>query len=239
TAPFAPTISVSALGLDIVWRGHTISADVMAKLQSAAARQAAGTKPRVAVIYRELIDKLAADPNYDPASEPLPIPKPPAPTGHRRGRATQSATPAAPNPTAASTTLANAPPLAEKPNDGPKPKPKPKIRPVPASEPGIEPAPGVEPTPADASDSTPVGTQETKENEHVDVGVDEGSGCVAGKQGVTSQQGMVGGTKTADKGKGKATDEGVSVKASTSTAGKKAAAAKVPAIGSRRLTRKK
>ncbi|KAG9074988.1 hypothetical protein FRC06_010340, partial [Ceratobasidium sp. 370] len=80
TTPFVPTASAAAPGLSIVWRGHTISANAMAKLRSAAARQAAGTKPRVAAIYRELIDKLATDPNYDPASDPLPVPKPPAPT---------------------------------------------------------------------------------------------------------------------------------------------------------------
>ncbi|KAG8678721.1 hypothetical protein FRC09_019597, partial [Ceratobasidium sp. 395] len=76
-APFKPSVSASGPGLNTVWRGCTITPDEMAKFHSLAARQATtGTQACVPAKYRELTDKLAADPTYDPASDPDPLPKP-------------------------------------------------------------------------------------------------------------------------------------------------------------------
>ncbi|KAF8593163.1 hypothetical protein BDV93DRAFT_516775, partial [Ceratobasidium sp. AG-I] len=90
--PATPFSSASTLaaGAAIVWRGMPISPEELAAIQSAATQQAKCSVPaRLSPMFKDLIDTLAVDPAYNPASEPDPLPEPPAPTrgrGSRGGR---------------------------------------------------------------------------------------------------------------------------------------------------------
>ncbi|KAG9093639.1 hypothetical protein FRC06_011424 [Ceratobasidium sp. 370] len=200
--PIAP---FEATGLSILWRGKTIA------LQSLAKHQDTGSKARVLQVYKELIDILAADPHYDPASDSLPAPDPPAPT---RGRGRKAATPAsAPTPDLAnsSTTPDNAPPPAPKPKARRKPKMKAVPEPEPESEPEPEPTP--EPTPKPAPKPTPKPAPEPfgdDESALSDLGgsdVHEEPARTTGKGGASSAQG--GAKKQGSKaGNGKAVAQG-------------------------------
>ncbi|KAG9094331.1 serine/threonine protein kinase, partial [Ceratobasidium sp. 370] len=182
-APFGSTAATNS-DSDIVWHGLTISAADMAKIRSAAARQAEGQPPRIASIHKDLINKLAANPEYDPASEPLPIhnlPAAPAPTtarnkSHGHGRAATTAAAAAVDPAATPLAPADTPPAVEnlkpqpksksksksKPKAKAKAKPKAKPKPKPKSTPAPAPEPEPEPEPESESESEPESTTHDK-----------------------------------------------------------------------------
>ncbi|KAG9082206.1 hypothetical protein FRC06_005168 [Ceratobasidium sp. 370] len=145
----------------------------MAKIRSATACQAEGQPARITSIHKDLINKLAANHEYDPASEPLPIhnlPAAPAPTtarneSHAHGHAATTTAAAAVDPAATPLAPANTPPAMENLKPQPKskskskskpkakakakpkakPKPKPKSTPVPTPKPKPKPKPKPEP----------------------------------------------------------------------------------------------
>jgi hypothetical protein len=203
TSPFSSAPD-PASGLGIVWCGHNISHTEMSKLKSIAARQATGAKPKMSPIYRDLINKLAEDPTYNPASDPLPISNHPAPTGRGRARARATAAPAA-----------NDPPLAEKATGH---KPRPKMRPVPEPEP--ESAAGD----VGGSSDVPVNAKEIGDGEPTGVEANEMPSPATGKQG-----GVTRGTKTAKAAASKGNAQAVAPSKST-TGTKKAGKAKT-AVG--------
>ncbi|KAG9100347.1 hypothetical protein FRC06_004240 [Ceratobasidium sp. 370] len=123
--PTVPIVSAMATRT-IVWYGLKITARQMAAIRANAECQAAGDPIRASPIYQVLIDKLAADPDYDPASEPDP-PPPPAPTHSGRKRN------AAPIP--APTIPASATTNIESPIEQPRIRPRPKLKPAPVLEP--------------------------------------------------------------------------------------------------------
>ncbi|KAG9094181.1 hypothetical protein FRC06_011083 [Ceratobasidium sp. 370] len=192
TAPFGST-AAAGLDLDVVWCGLAITPANMARIRSAAARQAEGGKPpRIAAMYRDLIDKFATNPEYNPSSEPLPIhdlPASPAPTtvqNRGRGRTVATSTAA---PTAATTATTadlaitppapvDTPPVVENLKPQPKakakakakakPKPKPKAKPKPKMKPAPEPKPKPKPEPKSESESEPVPESTSNDNHTAD-----------------------------------------------------------------------
>ncbi|KAG9075329.1 hypothetical protein FRC06_010146, partial [Ceratobasidium sp. 370] len=130
----------------------------MAKMQFAAARQAEGQPPRIASIHKDLINKLAANPEYNPASEPLPIhnlPAAPAPTmarnkSHGHGHAATTAAAAAVDPAVTSLVPVDTPPVMENLKPQPKSKSKSKSKPKPKAKakPKAKPKPKPKSTPA-------------------------------------------------------------------------------------------
>ncbi|KAG9085072.1 hypothetical protein FS749_004707 [Ceratobasidium sp. UAMH 11750] len=112
----APTVPPSTT----MWRGMKISKKQMTTIRANAARQAAGDKIRASPLYQDLIDKLAADPDYDPTSEPLPL----ADAGHTRNAASPPG----------STTAVSAPTDANPPAGKSRAQPKPKPKPIPKPE---------------------------------------------------------------------------------------------------------
>ncbi|KAG8727955.1 hypothetical protein FRC10_005442, partial [Ceratobasidium sp. 414] len=190
-----PTTPFGATGPNIVWRGKTITMGEMDKLRSLAVHQATGTKPRISLMYKELVNILAANPDYNPASDPLPAPDPPAPT-HARGRKAATSAPApAPGSVTPSTTPAGAPPPKEKPKGrrkpkmkaAPEPEPKPKPEPEPKPEPKPEPEPEPEPKPVDDNESGLSSAPSQDDSGKDNAGKEPG--CTTGKQGASSMQG--------------------------------------------------
>jgi outer membrane biosynthesis protein TonB len=206
-------------------------------------RQAAGAKSKMSPIYKELIDNLANDPTYDPASEPLPIVNDSAPTGRGRGRGRGRVrvrgrghgrggghAAAAPDPTIAPAddpTIAPAddptivsadnPTTAEKPKrPRPRPKPKPKMPPAPEPEPNTD--------DVRASSDVPLGAKETGDCEPT--GVED---ITAEDRRGAAQRGAKSTGTAAGKGKAKAVGQGavdVAVKTGTRAAGPKKTASK-------------
>ncbi|QRV96380.1 hypothetical protein RhiJN_24398 [Ceratobasidium sp. AG-Ba] len=120
----APQVPSAPPGF-IVWRGLKISNVNMAKICAVAACKAAGLDYPFVPIYKDLVDKLAKDPDYDPSSDPDPVSVTSGHVGTRNRGGTD------------------------------KSKPRPKMRPVPEpqsvqpveSKPSPEPQPQSEPQP--------------------------------------------------------------------------------------------
>ncbi|KAG8708667.1 hypothetical protein FRC09_001103 [Ceratobasidium sp. 395] len=226
--PVTPFISTQADtgDSDIIWRGIAIAPVEMAAIRSSAAHQAKGGRPlRMAPMFDELVAIFAANPDYDPSSDPHPPPEPPAPVKGRRGRGTPAAVVAAGPPVSV-----EAAPLAEDPKAQPKPKqkakPKPKMRPVPDPEPEHNIEPGPEPAGNDHTAANTVPGENYADYMELETPGDEGTG---GKKGQGSQRAAKGGTKATSKAAATET------KAPKATEGTKAAA--VPVRVSTRTTR--
>ncbi|KAG9091072.1 hypothetical protein FS749_000098 [Ceratobasidium sp. UAMH 11750] len=196
----APPVRKSTSASTVVWRGMKITGKNMATIRANAARQAAGDQIRTSPIYRDLIDKLAVDPDYDPASEPLPS----ADSGHTRD--------AVPPPGTA--TAASAPTDANPPAGKSRARPKPKPKPLPEPELDI--------IADDETDSNAALLNE--EGNKVD---NDGGSVGASGKGTQNAAGKGKGVAEGERApavarKGKAVAEGERVDVSTSTATKKA-----------------
>ncbi|KAF8593996.1 hypothetical protein BDV93DRAFT_565906 [Ceratobasidium sp. AG-I] len=123
----------------------------MDKLRAAAARQASTSVIQRMSMYKALIELLANDPTYDPASEPDPIPKPPAKGCGAGGR--RRAADVVPDTEDMPATP------ADDTSTGPKSKKRPVMRLVPAPTPEPEPTAGSSHG-SDTADNGTFGTSE-------------------------------------------------------------------------------
>ncbi|QRV98771.1 hypothetical protein RhiJN_26790 [Ceratobasidium sp. AG-Ba] len=126
-APAAPFATAAKSGGSVVWRGLVITLDMLGRLRELAKSQFNGEAVRVPPMYQDLVDILSIDPDYDPSTEPDPLPE--SNTTVKRGySSTRKGGPSSDNTDTPGTTTTSAT------SARPKVKPKPKQKPVPVPE---------------------------------------------------------------------------------------------------------
>ncbi|KAG9080328.1 hypothetical protein FRC06_006780 [Ceratobasidium sp. 370] len=207
-----PITPFGATGSNIIWCGKTITPNEMIKLRSLAMRQAEGSQPRMSQMYKDLINILVTNPDYDPASDPLLAPNPPTATSSRSRKAATPASAPTPDSTSASATPAAPPPKAQpkakrKPNMKAIPEPQLKLKPEPKPKPAPKHTPEPEPEPEPVDDDESALSDLDNDDTHKE------PACTTSKNGTSIVQG--GARKQQSKkaagqagGKGKAIAEG-------------------------------